>query len=175
MKRLELDFIRTRRPAGWAAWTLLAVALAFAADLGYAYFTLRDAVARKEARLAALGETPRAEAMLKVTNRLVKEEELAAARDTIRRLSIPWDNLFQALESSLGDKVALLAVEPDVANSTIMLSGEAKDYLAALSYVANLKQQSQLSEVHLVKHELRQNDPQRPVAFTVSASWGAQR
>ena len=51
------------------------------------------------------------------------------------------------------------------------ISGDSKDYLAALGYVLNLSQADTLSHVQLVRHEVRQNDPQRPVSFSISAAW----
>jgi hypothetical protein len=67
--------------------------------------------------------------------------------------------------------VALLAIEPDTKSGTVKISGDSKDYLAALGYVLNLSQADTLSHVQLVRHEVRQNDPQRPVSFSISAAW----
>ncbi len=52
-----------------------------------------------------------------------------------------------------------------------MISGDSKDYLAALSYVLNLSRTEALDRVQLVRHEVKANDPQAPVAFAVSAGW----
>ena len=60
-------------------------------------------------------------------------------------------------------------------NGTVALTGEAKDYLAVLSYVANIEQQKAFSRVHLARHEVRYNEPQRPMTFTISASWKERR
>jgi len=67
--------------------------------------------------------------------------------------------------------VALLAIEPDTKSGTVKISGDSKDYLAALGYVLNLSRADTLSHVQLVRHEVRQNDPQRPVSFSISAAW----
>lgn len=176
MRALELDFLRRGRRAGWAAWTLLAVAIAFALDVGWSWHVLREEVSRKEARLVANAGEVRPAELMKVSSqrapqRPLREGELAAARDTLHRLSIPWDALFRALEEAQTDRVALLSIEPDAGNGTVALTGEAKDYFAVLSYVATLEQQKSLGRVHLVRHETRLNEPRRPVAFTISASW----
>ncbi len=181
MRRLELDFLDSGRRPGWAAWTLLAVALAFTLDLGRTWYVLRQEIAQKEARLAAhAGPARQADDLLKVSGRAaaprpVREAELAAARDTLQRLSVPWEALFGALEAAQTERASLVSIEPDASAGTVMLTGEAKDYLAALSYVAILEQQKVLSRVHLAKHETRVNDPKRPVAFTISASWRERR
>jgi Tfp pilus assembly protein PilN len=101
----------------------------------------------------------------------VSNEELALARDTVERLGLPWSKLFAALEAAANDQVALLAIEPDTKNGTVKITGDSKDYLAALGYVLNLSQADALSNVQLVRHEVKQNDPQRPVAFSISAAW----
>jgi hypothetical protein len=180
MRSLELDFLRSGNRPGWAAWTLLAVALAVALDLGRSWYVLKEEIARKEARLAAHTGQARRSDLIRVSGQRAapppaRNGELAAARDTLRRLSIPWDTLFGALEAAQTERAALISIEPDAGSGTVMLTGEAKDYLTALSYVANLEQQQALGRVHLARHEIRQNDPQRPVAFTISASWKERR
>ncbi len=175
MRRLELDFLRETRPGAWAGWVLFAVAIAFAADLGVSYVALTREIARKEARLAALGEYRGTENIVKAVARPVSAEELAFARETIQRLSMPWDNLFAALESAQTEGVALLAIEPDAEAGTVMLTGEAKDYLRALSYVGTLENEKTLKRVHLVRHEAKREGRERPVAFTISAAWRERR
>lgn len=171
MRRLDLDFHRTRPASRWASWALLAIAVAFAADVGLTYDQLREGVAWKEARLAKRGGAAAASGPGAMQARAVSLEEIAAARETIQRLSTPWEKLFAALESTPTDDVALLAIDPDPKAGTVTISGQGKDYPAALQYAAELGQAGALSRVYLVRHELRQNDPQRPVAFSVSASW----
>src|SRR5207237_182849 len=99
-------------------------------------------------------------------------EEYAFARQTASRLSVPWNELFLALEASATEQVALLAIEPDIENRTINISGEAKTYLAALTYVARLSEQGRvLANVRLFSHEIKAKAPERPVAFGISATW----
>ena len=51
------------------------------------------------------------------------------------------------------------------------ISGEAKSYPAALTYVAWLSHEKTLKNVRLAKHEVRRDDARRPVFFTISADW----
>jgi hypothetical protein len=55
-----------------------------------------------------------------------------------------------------------------------MITGDGKDYLAALSYVANLSQTEGLERVQLVRHEQKGNQPNGAVSFSVSAAWSAK-
>lgn len=163
MNRLGLDFVhRARSP--WPARLLLAVALAVSLHMALSYKSVSSAVALSEARLAKA--PPRS-----APGRKVSAEELAAVRDTVERLATPWDRLFAALESAASDQVALLGIQPDPKAGTVVISGDSKDYLAALSYVLSLSRAEALDRVQLVRHEVKANDPQSPVAFAVSAGW----
>ena len=102
-------------------------------------------------------------------------EELAAVRETVERLGMPWSRLFGALESAASDQVALLGIEPDPKAGTVVISGDSKDYLAALSYVLNLSHAQALERVQLVRHEVKKDDPQAPVRFAVSAAWAGAK
>ncbi|TMH68448.1 MAG: PilN domain-containing protein [Betaproteobacteria bacterium] len=163
MQRIELDFIRRAPRSRWAGRVLLAVALGVAGDMAFTFAQLQTVVKSNEALVAR--------AQPRKAVQTISNEELALARDTVERLGLPWTKLFAALESAANDQVALLAIEPDTKNGTVKITGDSKDYLAALGYVLNLSQADALSNVQLVRHEVKQNDPQRPVAFSISAAW----
>jgi hypothetical protein len=167
LHKLDIDFRRAARRSPWAGRVLMAVSAAIALDAGLAYRDARQVIEGNRAELARAPAAPAQRA---------SKEEVELARNTVERLATPWDGLFGALESAASDQVALLAVEPDARAGKVMISGEGKDYLAALSYVLNLSRSDALSGVQLVRHEMKAEDPQRPVAFAVSATWreGAQ-
>jgi Tfp pilus assembly protein PilN len=164
MVRLDIDFVRSRPRSAWAGRLLFAIAVAVAADAGWAYLRLREALSADQGRLAVV--QPRAA-------RKVAAEELTAARETVQRLTLPWTQLFGALESAASPQVALLAIEPDPRTGKVTISGDSKDYLAALTYVLNLRRAEGLANVELVRHEQTAADPRRPVAFSISATWGS--
>ena len=166
MNRLGLDFVRRSR-SPWPGRVLLAVALALSLDLALSYQGLRASVARSEARLAQA--QPRGVAAR------VSAEEVAAVRETVERLGMPWSRLFAALESAASDQVALLGIEPDPKAGTVVISGDSRNYLATLSYVLELSRAEALSRVQLVRHEVKAGDPQAPVSFAVSAGWSEAR
>ena len=164
MQRIELDFVRRRPASRWAGRVLLAVALGMAGEMAYTFVQLQGAVRANEAVVARA--QPR-----KSTPPAAPAEEVAAARETVDRLALPWTRLFAALEGAASDQVALLAIEPDTKSGTVTISGDSKDYLAALTYVLNLSRSDALSKVELVRHEVKQNDPQKPVSFSIQAAW----
>lgn len=159
LPRLDLDFVARRRASPWVGRILLAAAATVCADAGLQYHDLSRAIAFGKQQLARSGRPAKP----------ASAEEVAAARETVQRLSLPWTRLFTAIESAASDKVALTAIEPDPRNGTVKISGDSKDYLAVLTYVLNLSRAEGLSSVQLVRHETRRES----VGFTISAAWGA--
>jgi len=166
MQRIELDFVRRRPASRWAGRVLLAAALGVAGEMGFTYVQLERTVNTNEAIVARA-----ASSNARKPAQRVSPEEVAAARETVDRLALPWSKLFAALEGAANEHVALLAIEPDTKSGTVTISGDSKDYLSALTYVLNLSRNDALSHVQLVRHEVKQNDPQRPVSFSISAAW----
>ena len=168
--RVELDHLRkTPRPAR-ISWLLLAIALAFAADVASSYIKTRMEIEARTAKLARLsGALPAREAA--ASTGALSKEEFGAAQDTILRLSMPWDNVFRALEAARSDDVALLSIEPDAGSGSLSITGEARSYPAALTYVAWLAHEKTLKNVRLARHEIDRNDARQRVSFTISADW----
>jgi hypothetical protein len=160
-QKLDIDFRRAGRGSPWASRVLLVAATAVALDTGLAF---RDARKLIDVNKAALAQAQPASSAPRAS-----KEEVALARETVDRLAMPWDGLFGALEAAAGDQVALLGVEPDPKAGKVTITGEGKDYLAALTYVLNLSRSEALSGVQLVRHETKPDD--RAVAFSVSATW----
>lgn len=169
MKRLEVNFVGRGRASSWAGPVLLALAAAFGIDVALSYKDSRTALQANEAKLAQ-GQARRG-----APPRTISAEELTAVRETVDRLAMPWNTLFGALESAASDQVALLGIEPDPKAGTVLISGDSKDYLSALTYVLNLSRVESLGRVQLVRHETKAQDPQAPVSFSVSAAWNKAR
>jgi len=142
----------------------MALALAFTADVGFSYRQVRASLDANKAKINQA--QPRS-----APARKVGPEEIAAVRETVDRIGLPWDKLFAALESAASDQVALLGIEPDPKTGTVVISGDSKDYLAALSYVLNLSQGEALTRVQLVRHEVKGKEAHGAVSFAVSAAW----
>ena len=161
MRRIRIDFGAARRGSPWLGRVMLAAAAAVCVDAGLAYQGAREFLQESEPRLA---RRP-APGAAKVT-----PQELAAARETVQRLALPWDGLFLALESAASDKVALTVIEPDAAKGTVTISADGKDYLAALGYVSTLSHTEGLERVQHVRHEQKAH----AVSFAVSSAWAAK-
>jgi Tfp pilus assembly protein PilN len=169
MQRLELDFRRRRAASPWVGRIVLAVALAFAADVAVSIHQGRETASRlKQEMTQAHPRTP-------APQRKLSAEEIAAVRDTVERIGLPWGRLFRAVESAANGEVALTGLEPDTKTGTVLISGESKDYLAVLTYVLALGGDEALANVQLVRHEAKTDNPKAPVSFTISAAWSEAR
>ena len=163
MKKLNLNFASQGQGSPWLGRLVLAAGAAVCLDAGLSYKSLHDALTQNEARFATRAP---AGPTLKVS-----PQEVAVVRETVQRLGLPWNELFAALEAAATPSVVLASIEPDTAKGTITISGDGKDYLAALSYVSNLSRSEGLERVELVRHERKNPDPNGPVSFAVSAAW----
>ena len=114
MQKLRLDFRRHSGTPRWVAPALLAIALAFAGDVGFSFAKNLKLEKKNEAALGRL--EPRS---FKPA-RNASAEELAAARETVQRLSTPWEKLFGALESAASDLPASSTVAVCPASHTVL-------------------------------------------------------
>lgn len=163
---LDLEY-EPRPRSRWAAWSLLLVAVAYAADVGWSYAKVKQDLDARAAELASLPMRAQ-EARYEPGN---LEKELAFARATIHRIALPWNELFRALGTSKVEGVDLLSVEPEIDSGTVRVTAEAKDLTAMLAYLARLESNRHLRSVGVTRHEIRASEPRRPVLFTVVASW----
>jgi hypothetical protein len=169
MRPLSLDYVH--EPIAWPGWLLLLAALAVAGETARSYWAAKEQLAALQ---AAPGGTPRRTQLKPMDGTAYPgplKETLAYANGVVQNLALPWDMLFKTVEGTGNVPVALLAVQPDPQKRLVRISGEAKDYAAVLTYLARLDQSGTLRNVHLLSHQLKQDDPQHPLLFTVAASW----
>jgi len=80
-----------------------------------------------------------------------------------------WGDVFAAVEKASSDDVELLAFEPDKANRTIQLKGEAHDQKALLAFIDALAQQPNLRNVHLTFQQRHKRDRVDTIMFELKA------
>lgn len=103
------------------------------------------------------------------------QQEVRIANTVLRQIAVPWDTLFREIEKSGGESVALLSVQPDVQNRAVRITGEAKNLQAMLDYIRRLEATRSLSDIVLTGHEIKAQDAQRPVNFSLVAVWADKR
>jgi Tfp pilus assembly protein PilN len=167
IERLELDYVARPRRATWLGLFVLAAAIAVAAEVALRYRDVQDERARIEVATGLLiGERRPPRALPK--QRL--EEETKAAQAVMRRLTLPWAPLVQAIEAAATPDVAILQLQPDPQQRVLRLTGEARDQDAMLEYLQRLAEAKVLTDVQLVNHQILVDESQRPVRFAVQAA-----
>ena len=172
MVTLWLDY-QQDRPFHWAGPVLLALALAALALTVAYYLELNERAAGWEARLEraelrhglrpsagnSAGQEPAGLAL-----------EVGRANEVVRQLTLPWEQLFLAVESAGSKQVALLALEPDMEKKLVKINGEARDLVVLLNYITSLEKQEVFGPVYLQSHQVQQ-DAERAVRFALLAEW----
>jgi Tfp pilus assembly protein PilN len=175
MRALRLDYQRNSKPLPWLGLLLLATALLALVLLGGYYQDLKQRNALWEAKVDRIAHLSSrgARAARPLNEQAARAQilEVQQANQVLRQLSLPWNALFNAVEASAGNDVALLALEPDAQKGTVRISGEAKRLDAVLGFVKHLGTHGVFTRVFLQNHQVQEQDPQRPVRFTLQAVW----
>src|SRR5262245_55632341 len=102
------------------------------------------------------------------------EAEIRRANTVLEQLNLPWPQLLDAIESTRGENVALLTIQPDARQRTVRVTAEAKSLGEALEYARRLGKDPRLKAVHFVNHEIVQQDAQKPVRVQLLGEWRQQ-
>jgi len=171
MRRLELNYQKPADPPRkTAGWILLLAGAALLIEMGVSYDRQqsdRESMDREIRTSKIRLDTPSEPHI----NRKFTEKDFGEGRQIINRLSTPWDAFFAGMESVSNENVAILSIEPDMQTGLLQIEGEAKNYAAVLTLVVQLRTTKPFSEVFLLSHETKRDDPQHPVSFTLSLHW----
>lgn len=165
-RRLHLDYVAAARPPRLVGLLVLAVAIATAGALVERYRETRVALERIDASQGLLG-TERAP---RVIPREKLQEEAKGAETVLRQLALPWSAIIGTVENAANEDVAILQMQPDAEQRQLRLVAVARTQEAMLEYVRTLAAAEALAEPHVVNHQVRVDEPGRPVQFTVQAS-----
>lgn len=165
LPKLDLELLHpgAYRRLGGMAILALGILLILAVATHY-LFTMQK-IASIETEVYASHESDR--------DKPVNSEETKAVQEGVINLALPWGTLFSALENVPAEKITLISVEPDAQKSIVKMVAEAPDVYEMLEYVRGLSHQTKLKDVLLAQYEVRLDDADQPVRFTLSASWGA--
>ncbi len=172
MQPLRLDYAQRQRLPVRIGWLILIISLGTGAYLINAYLDLQ---AEKKAwqthwiktghRQQTGDDTLNSEALHKL------QPELSHANEVVEHLAVKWDELFKGLENAASKRVALLNIQPDVQKHQVILTAEAENFSDMLEYTKRLTEQGIFADVHVVNHQVQEQDPQKPIRFTVIAKW----
>jgi hypothetical protein len=165
-KPLQLDFVVPRRRGWLAGWIVLSVSLVLAVGMVAEYQKVRQRLYELEAREALIGGARPARAIPR--ERL--EAEMKSAQACVRQLSLPWAQLIDSLERAATQEVAVLHIQPDAQNRVLRVTAEARREGQMLEYLRRLEGTG-FAEVHLISHQVREQESGRPIHFSVQASF----
>ena len=138
--------------------------------LGQHYFEQKDELQALQAALAARNAPPPV-AVAPAPKIAIAPAQANAVNAAVAQLNLPWRDLAAALGEATPESIALLALEPDAKRRTVRISAEARSSDDMLAYVARLQAEEWFSSVVLTRHEVMQQDPNRPLRFQIVATW----
>lgn len=167
--QLALDFVPLR-PRGRAIGNaLLAIGVAGALWMFADYRSTVTQRAGLALRMNAARPVHPATAIMREDSAVLNESAAIAVQ-----LNAPWSQLLFELEIASRDQhkdVAVLAIESDREKHSVRLIAESRSLPAALAYLQRLQSSRVLRYPTLDSHEIRNDDPERPVRFQITAEW----
>ncbi|WP_338758441.1 hypothetical protein [Massilia sp. METH4] len=154
--------------AGVAGIVLCAASLWFAMQMAEQRADRERQIEQLRASQAALSKRP-----ARVAEVAIPEAQASAVNAAILRLNVPWRSLEDAIGSATPANIALLALDPDPKKQLLKITAEARNSDDMVGYVQVLKQQELFVSAALVRHEIGEQDPGRPIRFQVEAQWRA--
>jgi Tfp pilus assembly protein PilN len=181
MRKVRIDFAppglrRTLHRVPPNAWALVPAALVLVFIVvsgGLKYRDQLDAIARLRAQAQVRTATAQGQQRQAAPARAVPEAQANAVNTAVQQLNLPWRGLHDAIQAATPASVALLALEPDAKKNSVRITAEAKSSDDMLGYVARLQDVDWFGTVALVRHEINDQDPNRPIRFQVDAQWKA--
>lgn len=175
MSLLRLDYQRDSQALPPAGLAVLGLALLFLVAIGIQFRLLQESTGQLESRLKALppgaAEVARQEGLRGEKASAALAGEIRQANLVLYQLSVPWDALFDAVEAASDKEVTLLSMAPDVDKQLARINGEARNMAAVLNYLRQLGKQPVLHDINLEHHQVQQQDSEKPIRFTIVASW----
>ncbi len=180
MKAVHVDFAaasfrRALYRTGPAAWALGALGLLLclaAVILGWRLAAQKNADAQELAATLKRANVPVVVAVATQQPR-ISAQQAGAVNAAVMQLNLPWRALHDAISAGTPPNIALLALEPDAKRRVIKLTAEARNSDDMIAYVEQLKRQELFAGVSLARHEIGDQDPNRPIRFQLEAEWAA--
>jgi len=99
------------------------------------------------------------------------QDQVIAINQAVTKLNLPWSDVFDALEKASSDRVALLQVSPNSQKASLKVMAETKSSDDMIAYLEGVKQQKFFTDIVLEKHEINEQDPNKPYRFQFEVQW----
>ncbi len=181
MKAIKIDFAagsvrRTLFHTHPLVMLLVAAGVLLCASAAYASWqmTLQQRLRAAELEQLRQRAATQAQRPREVAQVAIAPAQAQFVNSAIRQLNLPWRELQDAVLAATPRQIALLALEPEPRKQLLKLTAEAKSSDDMVAYVAALKQQELFTSVNLIRHEINEQDANRPLRFQVEAIWLAR-
>ena len=157
------------------AWLLFGALIV--AAVAESYMDVLETIQRQEDQLESLGDQLKRKVRgreQRVVDAKRLDPELAVAKSVLRRLALPWEEVFMALEQATlahRDHIRVLSVQPDVDKGLVTISGESKDFDVLMDYLDQIEKSGIFLRVRLVNHQVQVDVAGRPIRFYAVGSW----
>ena len=168
--RLHLDHLAPPSRPRWLGYVLLAASLVAAGEMTQRY---REVQLEMERHAAVQGMLNVQRAPVKAVPRAQLDEQVKNAETVVRQLTLPWGRLIETLEATNTKDIAILQVQPDAQQRMLRITAEARNQEAMVEYLRRLSGIEGFAYVHLLNHQVQQDNPQRPIQFAAQASFKA--
>jgi Tfp pilus assembly protein PilN len=169
---------RTLYHAPRGTWSLLIVVLALAGPLASSiarYRSLQHEQAERLAQARVAQAKAAAPVPVAAPARAVPPAQAGAVNAAAQQLNLPWRALHDAVQAATPATIALLALEPDAKKSSVRITAEAKTSDDMIAYVEQLEHIEWFNAVLLARHEINEQDKNRPIRFQIDAQWRPAR
>jgi Tfp pilus assembly protein PilN len=131
----------------------------------------RETQDESERYAATQGLLPAKRAPLAKVSRQRIEEQAKEVDAVVRQLTLPWGPLIETIEKAGTKDVAILQLQPEAQSRVLRITAEARSQDAMVDYLKRLADARGFAQVHLLSHQVQQEDPNRPVQFAAQASF----
>jgi hypothetical protein len=183
MKRVRIDFAppglaRTIHRTGLTGWSLAVLAVllcAVAAATGWQMLARQRVLDTQLAQLRAHARASGTAVAAVAAQPQIGEAQAQAVNAAVLQLNLPWGALQAAVGQATPKNIALIALEPDPRRRSMKITAEAKNSDDMIAYVEQLRGQELFGAgaVTLLRHEINELDPNRPIRFQLDAQWWA--
>ncbi|HZV53871.1 MAG TPA: hypothetical protein VFF82_02940 [Rhodocyclaceae bacterium] len=174
MERLRLDYQRQETPLPRPGLLVLMFAVTTMFAVGDDFASLTNLIDRWNAYAEQIESAARQSGVIVHKDQrgnAADSEDIRHANAVLRQVTLPWGKLFDTIESIGNKDVALLALTPDPEKRLVRIGIEAKNASAGLEYVQRLGSQEIFQNVQLQSHQIQLQDPEKPIRFTLQATW----
>tara|TARA_R110002073_G_scaffold71694_7_gene175801 strand:- start:314 stop:865 length:552 start_codon:yes stop_codon:yes gene_type:complete len=179
MHRLGLKFPDTGQQVRSVDFACLFIGLFVLVAVFYQFRLTTEAINYWNVRVEHLEKQQQPKKIVKRTRskprkREISQEirlEIKEANVVLRQINLPWEALFDAIEHAASQEIALLSLEPNTNNQSLRIGGEAKNMSVLLDFVEAMEREIVFVNAHLLNYKIKQDSPQRPIVFVLTASW----